>query len=178
MSKKYLLKKIIVATTIRSCKGMKVVSSRTLELRSALPQIWQERKKDSVNNATMSPGKLSTTTTTLLFYSSNTSWQGTWNVVHFDCSNVWQAVSSKFHPSRLHHAFSYMILKKLEEISGSDHSFVGFLCHPETTKQPHFEDCSRVLLQVWFFWRISWNLFTRAFFSFLFFFSFVMYLNW
>jgi len=73
MSKKYLLKKIIVATTIRSCKGMKVVSSRTIELRSALPQIWQERKKDSVNNATMSPGKLSTTTT-LLFYSSNTSW--------------------------------------------------------------------------------------------------------
>jgi len=29
-----------------------------------------------------------------------------------------QAVSSKFHPSRLHHAFSYLILKKLEKISG------------------------------------------------------------
>ncbi len=68
--------------------------------------------------------------------------------------------------------------RSFEEISGSDHSFVGFLCHPETTEQPHFEDCSRVLLQVWFFWRISWNLFTGAFFSFLFFFSFVMYLNW
>jgi hypothetical protein len=59
MSNKYLLKKIIVATTTRSCKGMKVVSSRTLELRSALPQIWKERKTLS-NNATMSSGKLST----------------------------------------------------------------------------------------------------------------------
>ncbi len=131
-----------MATTTRSCKGMKVVSSRTLELRSALSQIWKERKTLSIMQQCLQancpppppPPPHSFTHQTLLGRVL-----GMLSIL--TAAMYGRQFHQSFHPSRLHHAFSYMILKKLEKISGSDHSFVGF-CHPETTEQPHFEDCS------------------------------------
>jgi hypothetical protein len=151
---------------------MKVVSSRTLELRSALPQIWKE-KKDSVNNATMSSGKLSTSAPPPPPPPHSFTHQTLLNVGYLKCCPFWlqQCMARQFHQSftqigYIMHSLTWYS-RSLRKLVGSDHSFVGFPCPPRDNRTATFWGLfHEMLLRVWFFLRIPWNLFTGAFFSF------------
>lgn len=146
---------------------MKVVSSRTLELRSALPQIWKERKTLSIMqqclqaNCPPPPSPHSFTHQTLLGR----------------VLGMLSILTAAMYGRQFHQSFTQVgyIMHSLTWYSRSSRKLVGVIIHllafPATQRQQNnhiLRIVHEMLLRVWFFSRISWNLFTGAFFSFLF----------
>lgn len=141
-----------------------------LELRSALPQIWKERKTLSIMQqclqANCPPVHHHHHHHTLLLIKH-------FLVGYLKCCQFWlqQCMARQFHQSftqvgYIMHSLTWYS-RSLRKLVGSDHSFVGFPCPTQRQQNNHIlRIFHKMLLRVWFFSRIPWNLFTGAFFSF------------
>ncbi len=163
---------------------MKVVSSRTLELRSALPQIWKERKTLSIMQQCLQANCPPVHHhhhhhPTLLLIKH-------FLVGYLKCCPFWlqQCMARQFHQSfaqvgYIMHSLTWYS-RSLRKLVGNDHSFVGFPCPPRDNRTTAFWGLFMrdVIASLVFFKNFMERFYRGLSFSFLFFFSFVLYLNW